>query len=423
MKTRLFLMVLTGIVISQLFAVISYGEEQKQIQVTTKMNFPEKIPVGEPVNFTIDVTYKGPYSWVKNLEPRFEIVPSRATNDINIQYDDSISDFTIWNGHIHTLHGSLQVSEDTQFEAVFLSVSFDGQIRFDEQVVSVDPDSTVSLLIEKPQDEFSDSQTQEEHYDIEIFGLKDKYKVGEEYSFYFVISGYGYSCANYETKYPDESGQVIGLGAEVLCAPETSMHEFEINPIENRGTLGNTGIKNPGTYTVSVTFEKPSKYYPTISSKDFLVVESTKLPPLKQIQSGIKFHNVECNEGLELVYKKADDTSACVTIFTKIELIVRGWGEDDRILLGCTPSRHEKCYPSDQAEYRKILYDYYFDDTNLISSNSFDFPLMHTINACTNQSVCFGEFENGTKIRISCDYPIHGCGVKSFDGYKQEDEN
>jgi len=77
----------------------------------------------------------------------------------------------------------------------------------------------------------------------------------------------------------------------------------------------------------------------------------------------------------------------------------------------------------DLVLYRVKTLDYYFDDTSLPSSDSFDFPLMHTINACTSQSVCFGEFENGTKIRISCDYPIHGCGVKSFDGYKQEDEN
>ena len=133
------------------------------------------------------------------------------------------------------------------------------------------------------------------------------------------------------------------------------------------------------------------------------------VPPLKQIQSGIKFHNVECNIGLELAYKKSDNTSACVALPTKIELVVRGWAEDDRLLLGCTPTRYEKCYPSDPIEYRKALYDYYFDDSNLPSSKSVNFSSSHTISACSDKSVCFGKFDNGTKIRISCDYPIHGC--------------
>lgn len=142
------------------------------------------------------------------------------------------------------------------------------------------------------------------------------------------------------------------------------------------------------------------------------------LPPLKQLKLGTKFHQVDCKDGLDLVYKKADDTSACVTLETKIELIIRGWGQDDRLLLGCTPSRHDKCYPSDPQQYRKALYDYHFDDSNLPSSESFGFLSFHTLNACSENSICFGKFENGTKIRVSCDYPTHGCGVLSFDDYK-----
>lgn len=141
--------------------------------------------------------------------------------------------------------------------------------------------------------------------------------------------------------------------------------------------------------------------------------------PLKQIKSGIKSHNVECNEGLELIYKKSDNTSACVSIFTKIELILRGWGEDNRVLLGCTPSRYEKCYPSDTIQYRKVLYDYYFEETNLPDSSSFEFARMHVINACTDQSVCFGQLENGTSIRIGCDFPLHGCSPKIFGDYSE----
>ncbi len=271
----------------------------------------------------------------------------------------------------------------------------------------------------------------EEHYKIEIIGLKDEYSVGEKYSFSFVISGYGYSCANHQASYPDENGNIIHMGAEVLCAPEKSMHEFKFNPLDGKGALGNTGIKKAGTYTITVTFEKPNKYYPTTISKEFRVVKPIKenfneLPPLKQIKSGIKFHNVECKEGLELVYKKADNTSACVTLTTEIELVIRGWAEDNRVLLGCTGERLSKCYPDNTQEYRRALYDYYFgSDEGLPTYKDLDISKMRTINACTSKpTICYGELENGTQVRISCDYPIHGCGVRSFDNYKKvENEN
>ncbi|QMU54760.1 MAG: hypothetical protein GKS07_07660 [Nitrosopumilus sp.] len=147
-------------------------------------------------------------------------------------------------------------------------------------------------------------------------------------------------------------------------------------------------------------------------------------PPLKQMQSGIKFHNVECKEGLQLVYKKTGDTSACVTLFTEIELVVRGWATDSRVMLGCTGERVQKCYPEDPTQYRNDLYEYYFgDEKGLPSSDSFDFTSLHTENACTDKPrICYGMSENGTKTRISCDYPLHGCGIKSFDSYKIEED-
>jgi len=171
----------------------------------------------------------------------------------------------------------------------------------------------------------------EENYKIEILGLKDEYTVGEEYSFYFVISGYGHYCANYQASYPDENGNIMHVGAEVFCAPEKSMHEFKINPLEQRGTLGNTGIKKSGTYTVTVTFEKPNKYYPTTISKEFRVVESTenfnKLSPLKQIEAGITIEEIKCKDNLRLILKTGNNSPACVKPETLPKLIKRGWGE------------------------------------------------------------------------------------------------
>ena len=82
--------------------------------------------------------------------------------------------------------------------------------------------------------------------------------------------------------------------------------------------------------------------------------------PLKQIKSGIKFHNVECNEGLVLAQRGNSERSVCVTLDTKIELTIRGWADDDRILLGCIGERVQKCYPEDKDEYRKKLQRYYY---------------------------------------------------------------
>ena len=155
------------------------------------------------------------------------------------------------------------------------------------------------------------------------------------------------------------------------------------------------------------------------SSSESLVPDLANHSPLKQIKSGTEFHNVECKEGLKLAYKKADDTSACVKTTSMIELVIRGWAEDTRILLGCLGDRVE-CYPDDPKEYRKALYDYYFEiDDDLYSG---DFTKLQTINACTEHQICLGEFDNGTKIRVDCDYPIHGCGVIPFDRNVYEDD-
>ncbi len=112
-----------------------------------------------------------------------------------------------------------------------------------------------------------------EHYKIEIFGLKDTYQIGEKYSFYFVISGYGYACANYDARYPDENGDTITMMTDVLCETGQHVTEFEINDSERKETIGNIGIQTPGTYGVTVTFERPNQFFPTSVSKTFEVVE------------------------------------------------------------------------------------------------------------------------------------------------------
>ena len=113
----------------------------------------------------------------------------------------------------------------------------------------------------------------QEHYEIEIVGLKDEYVLGEEYSFYFIISGYGHECAGINLSYPDENGKLHGWGQMPLCDPNLIKHDFEINSTDRQELFGDITIKNPGTYTVTVIFDQPNKYFPTTVSKEFRVGE------------------------------------------------------------------------------------------------------------------------------------------------------
>lgn len=49
-----------------------------------------------------------------------------------------------------------------------------------------------------------------------------------------------------------------------------------------------------------------------------------KLPPLKQFKSGVAFHEIECNSGLQLT-QRYDGSPACVRPDTYFELIKRDW--------------------------------------------------------------------------------------------------
>src|SRR3990172_4833018 len=111
----------------------------------------------------------------------------------------------------------------------------------------------------------------------------------------------------------------------------------------------------PGKYSYEIQLG------PETMNGEFIIEINPNLwTPLKQIKAGIKFHNVECNEGLVLVQRGNTERSACVKLDTKIELTVRGWAYDDRVILGCIGERVQKCYPEDKEEYRKALQHYYY---------------------------------------------------------------
>jgi len=132
-----------------------------------------------------------------------------------------------------------------------------------------------------------------------------------------------------------------------------------ISDIENTNSVtvdfakGITEIEIIGT--TIIPDPSPSQYCGIVER-----YEKQFLAPLDQIDRGVKPEFIRCNTGLVLI-QKIDDTPACVTLDTKIELIIRGWADDDRLLLGCIGERVQKCYPEDKEEYRKALQHYYYE--------------------------------------------------------------
>jgi len=144
----------------------------------------------------------------------------------------------------------------------------------------VDPnwtDGPTETLDEAPQIEPEPEeygQVKQEHYEIEITGLKDVYIVGERYDFSYILSGYGHSCGGKTVTFPDSNGDTIGNASSASCIANLPMGMFVFDIQKEQGTTyGHVGIKNPGTYTVTVTFDRPSQYFPTTASQEFRVVE------------------------------------------------------------------------------------------------------------------------------------------------------
>jgi len=119
-----------------------------------------------------------------------------------------------------------------------------------------------------------ESTTPQEHYAIEITGLKDVYIVGERYDFSYILSGYGHPCGGKTVTFPDSNGDTIASASSASCIANLPMGIFVFDIQKEQGTTyGHVEIKNPGTYTITVTFDKPSQYFPTTVSKEFRVVE------------------------------------------------------------------------------------------------------------------------------------------------------
>ncbi|MCV0392790.1 MAG: DUF4362 domain-containing protein [Nitrosopumilus sp.] len=124
----------------------------------------------------------------------------------------------------------------------------------------------------EPSDGFPGQIPEREYYEIEITGLKDIYLMGEQYDFSYIISGYGYPCGSKKVSFPDEHGEITKIISSSSCIAGVPMEEFVFDIKKELGTtFGHITLQNPGTYTVTVTFDRPSQYFPTTVSKEFRV--------------------------------------------------------------------------------------------------------------------------------------------------------
>jgi len=115
----------------------------------------------------------------------------------------------------------------------------------------------------------------QEHYEIEIIGMKDVYIVGEQYDFSYIISGYGYSCGSKEVTFPDQNGDTMKIISSSSCFAGVPMKDFVLDAQKEYDTTSVHGIiKKSGTYNVTISFDRPSQYFPTTASQKFRVVEN-----------------------------------------------------------------------------------------------------------------------------------------------------
>lgn len=111
----------------------------------------------------------------------------------------------------------------------------------------------------------------DEHYEIEITGLKDTYTLDEVYSFNYHVTGYGYGCAAITVTYTDEEGEILTTRSEPLCDVERNLGI--INTRSHQGPLGNIAIKIPGTYEISVTYDPVGSFLSETVTKQFEIID------------------------------------------------------------------------------------------------------------------------------------------------------
>jgi hypothetical protein len=106
------------------------------------------------------------------------------------------------------------------------------------------------------------------YYDIQIQGMKEEYVVGDEYSFYYTLSGRGNTCGSWIVWYPDKDGVIQHNGAVVDCTSDKNRNlSYDSRSDSRMFTSHVPEIEGKYNVTVSLENAKPVVYEFTVLPK------------------------------------------------------------------------------------------------------------------------------------------------------------
>ena len=93
------------------------------------------------------------------------------------------------------------------------------------------------------------------YYSLEIHGMKNTYSIGEEYSFYYTLSGHGNTCGTWLVWYPDQNGEIVTQGEAIDCYRPTNQ-ELSYDSRKDMRLFSSLVPKIPGIYNVTVSVDR-----------------------------------------------------------------------------------------------------------------------------------------------------------------------
>lgn len=107
------------------------------------------------------------------------------------------------------------------------------------------------------------------HYDLEIKGMNDTYFVGDTYTFYYTLSGFGNTCGSWIAMYPNHNGDVLHRGEVINCSDKQNNHiSYDSRKDSRVFSLAVPQIEGKYNVTVRVEPADPVVYEFTVISKN-----------------------------------------------------------------------------------------------------------------------------------------------------------
>ena len=112
-------------------------------------------------------------------------------------------------------------------------------------------------------------QLQPEHYTLEIQGMKETYEPGEEFYFYYTLTGFGNTCHSFIVSFPNKNGDTLQRGEAIDChRPSNKELDYDSRKALRQYTSNAPMI--PGVYNVTVKLGgiEPQVYEFTVTAQE-----------------------------------------------------------------------------------------------------------------------------------------------------------